>query len=134
MSERLRQFEALLDAYVWAHNDLQNYPFNDVNRSEYELAAIEARAAVLLAFQPEAGGTIELERNVAEHLYGTTLEAGGRCHICKAYREAVDAKWPAARALHKPKIECLYTAWPECGCVEKCQYEPEPSPQVQRPK
>jgi hypothetical protein len=34
--------------------------------------------------------TIAISRKVAEHLYGTTIEAGGRCHVCKEFRDLVD--------------------------------------------
>lgn len=54
-------------------------------------------------FAPPEGG-LEIPQRMAEHLYGSTQEIGGKCHVCKEFRALVDAKWPADRSLPQKEM------------------------------
>jgi hypothetical protein len=98
---------AIVDAMVLLRTAASYAPdvhHADQNKATGEWLRVRGLATVLrsmadeleshLSAPSESADTVAIPRKLAEHLYGTSIEAGGKCHMCKEYRAIVDAKWP----------------------------------------
>lgn len=74
----------------------------NVAQLEAALAGTRERVDELCA-RSESERSVTLTQHVAEHLYGTSIEAGGSCHVCQEFRAAVDAVWPQPKLPDAPK-------------------------------